>query len=842
MITRNKKQFTKRLISILFLIHVSYIFNKENEKLEFFEVTDDVFEEKSTFDRVIPRYVPQEGQESNDQVYMGLFDSQECLYDRSEMRKLFKEKGINYRWDDNNRFLLGKCNPVLMIPGLYSTRLMMQIDCKKFKEKKENLINMRLFCGESICKNDFEEHVIWPALFDSPFTLRVTEDNKFSSCFGYFFRFQNFKDECPNFKKIEENKDKFLGTPEEKVESVCLQDDSVKITFYGGSDSTKSKSQCGVKSIKNIVSVGTTPIVESWVNSGASRVFEEMSDRFYEMGYRPGFSIAGVPYDFRRFISTNKEFKYILKNQVERLYNNTNKKVIIVAHSYGCLNTLDELIGDDEKFLSKIKKFIAIAPPFAGSAKAVDLILHGSKEFNTKISIKNYDLLNVELDEFSQRMVSPYSPAIYELKPNPSLFKLFSEEKYSRFKDAINERIELEKKCKETDCSPEEVVALSQKFNELFTKESQNKTMFPTFNEEPCKMQRLLDNPKFSQRLDEFKQSGKMPNFHPCRHDIYDIVNCPTIVVKTSDNENAEIIEKLCHMKNDKVLLDKELPQVKLINSSNFYFNYGCEENDQCLDSFIDQFSPYPYIDKKLDFLRNRFYQNYKQQFPDDQIDSDDFFESRDEFIGKVKSMIKYHESISRTRNLDIPKVDTIVVYSSYLPTKTAFLFDTKKIQEEFDNIDVLSRGGDGTVSSWSSVLVGLKWLFDKYQDKNNILPQNIQLVEFCSLLSKSPEWRYNKNSETPQEFSVLSCDCLDSDGLYKTKEISNDQCDHSNMISDKKLIKFLEEILFEESFQIDDAIIEKARNFNFNFDFEDDCNSELLRITKQEKRDTSPQ
>ena len=131
-------------------------------------------------------------------------------------------------------------------------------------------------------------------------------------------------------------------------------------------------------------------------------------------------------------------------------------------------------------------------------------------------------------------------------------------------------------------------------------------------------------------------------------------------------------------------------------------------------------------------------------------------------------------------------------------------------------------------------VLVGLKWLFGKYQDKENILPQNIQLVEYCSLLSKSPEWRYNKNSETPQEFSVLSCECLDSDGLYKTKEISNKHCDHSNMVSDKVIIKFLEENLIDEKFQIDDATIEKARNFDFSLNFEDECNSELLRITKE--------
>lgn len=838
MIKRNKKQFTKRLICILFLIHISYIVNKQNEKFDFFDVTEENLGEKSTFERVIPSEDWYEGDELNEEIYLGLFDSQECLYDKSKATNLLKEKGISTSMDDNVRFILGQCNPIVMVPGLYSTRLMIQIDCKKFKENKDNLINMRLFCGESVCKKDYEEHVIWPALFDSPFTLRVTEDNKFSSCLGYFLKFHNYKTECPEFAKGKDsNKLKFLNEERKESESVCLHDDSVKITFYGGTDATKNSSQCGIKSIRNIVSVGSDPIPESWVNSGASRAFESMYRRFNKMGFRPGFSIAGIPFDFRRFISTNEEFKKVMKYQVERLYYNTNKPVVVIGHSYGCLNILDELISDDKEFHAKIKKFIAIAPPFAGSAKAVDILLHGSKEFDTKISLRGYDLLKVELNEFSQRLVSPYSPAIYELKPNPVLFKLFQEEKYAKFSEAIVERINLEKQCKEKDCLTEDILKNSQKFNELFKRKDVNKLMFPSFVEDGCKLKTLQDNLKYYKRLEDFKKVTKRaPNFLPCRHDIYDIVNCPTVVVKTRDHETAsDLIENLCL--NPKESAEEGI-SLKLFDPTNSYFNHECAKEHQCLDSFIDEFSPYPYIDEKMVYLIDRFYKNYQNQYPDIVINSENFFESQSDFIAKVKSMIDYQVKISKTRNLDIPKVDTIVLYSSFLPTDTAFLFDSKKVQDQFQNIDVLSKGGDGTVSSWSSLLVGMKWIYDKYYSKENeILPQNIQVIEYCSLLStKGDKYLFNKNAETLQEFSVLSCDCLDSDGLYKTKETSSNHCNHSNMINDSKVIKFLEDIITNENFQINDDVIETVKNYKNNLSYEDECNNDLLKFAKGEK------
>ncbi len=59
------------------------------------------------------------------------------------------------------------------------------------------------------------------------------------------------------------------------------------------------------------------------------------------------------------------------------------KKVIIIVHSFGTLNTLNNLIYKENKdLIPKIKKFIAIGPPFAGATKLLDAFLHGLKDFD----------------------------------------------------------------------------------------------------------------------------------------------------------------------------------------------------------------------------------------------------------------------------------------------------------------------------------------------------------------------------------------------------------------------------------------------------------------------------
>ena len=147
-----------------------------------------------------------------------------------------------------------------------------------------------------------------------------------------------------------------------------------------------------------------------------------------QYGYQPGFSLAGVPNDFRQFISTNTFANKTLNHLINTMYENTGKRVIIIAHSFGNLVTLNTLKQNSE-LKTKIKKWISLAPPFGGATKAVDNFLHGITDFN-------FDILKYgrsEFSEFGQFLMLKSIPTVYELRPNPIFWKIFNDENYKDF-------------------------------------------------------------------------------------------------------------------------------------------------------------------------------------------------------------------------------------------------------------------------------------------------------------------------------------------------------------------------------------------------------------------------
>ena len=83
------------------------------------------------------------------------------------------------------------------------------------------------------------------------------------------------------------------------------------------------------------------------------------------MGYKEGFSLVQFlmileglqqQMNLQKFLDFKQRIYIILQE----------KKVIIIVHSFGTLNTLNNLIYKENKdLIPKIKKFIAIGPPFA---------------------------------------------------------------------------------------------------------------------------------------------------------------------------------------------------------------------------------------------------------------------------------------------------------------------------------------------------------------------------------------------------------------------------------------------------------------------------------------------
>ena len=131
---------------------------------------------------------------------------------------------------------------------------------------------------------------------------------------------------------------------------------NIKVGFYGGTKYTYYNSRCGIEAMTNIIQTGSLyddSIFNEFV--GSSQVFGPLVNKLKYRGYSEGFSLGGLPYDYRRYIATNNYVIEAFKSQVNRLYKNTGKPVIIVGHSHGTLIALYNLLKnkDDKIFMKK---------------------------------------------------------------------------------------------------------------------------------------------------------------------------------------------------------------------------------------------------------------------------------------------------------------------------------------------------------------------------------------------------------------------------------------------------------------------------------------------------------
>jgi hypothetical protein len=686
-----------------------------------------------------------------------------------------------------------------MIPGLFGSRLALQINCDNFLSNPENLKNLRFFCGESICpsKKGSEEHTIWPSLFSGPFKLNKNTETPY--CLGYFFTFYNNKEDCPTW----------LPEGGSDPLSVCNVDPSVKIKAYGETEKTKIDGECGIRGIRNIVDSGKAYIPDLATNFGASKNFDSLYQRLEDLGYRVGFSMAGIAYDYRRFVVQNKKFQADFKYHIERLYENTGKPVVIFAHSFGNLNTLNLLVdGTDKTFLKKIKKWVAIAPPFAGAGLAVANSLYGTQDNDTKKEIFGQKLIDVQLDLYGQKLMNPFQGVLYELRPRSTFFDALKRPEYMDLYNAIQERIDLELKCGDQTCQQEIVEKYSAKFSTLFPS-------FPKITDNTCKLESYLKEAKFREYYNSFltsKIKNQMPTPMPCRFNIFDVFQCPTVVYRGARKEFLPAQYEQCTCRED---------DTSPYNDSHIYSEV-CKENDyhRCFDHFFTKNMPYPYdlSNSKIQNLVNT-YRKYNLDLPK--------FPTIEEFYHKAKLMMDFHTKINQKLNeIPIPVVDTAIIYSSSLPVQTAFIYDSSPEVNAFNTLkDVLMKGGDGTVPTFSSLLVGLKWKFENSKRSEKI---KLQMIEYCSTTSKFTGLS-NEFSED-KEFMHISCKCLSKEGVYNTKSIN--ECNHSEMLSDDELIKFFDNFIMNKETVMTEEMFAAYKRFDKNKDYHQECNNRLFELS----------
>ena len=749
-------------------------------------------------------------EENEKQKNLSSDDTDGCLVSKSEAYKILKEKyNLNPDYiniDDNIRFILGKCNPIIYVPGLYASRLVASINCKVLKLDFLNFVKMRLFCGNTVCIDDtdeIEEYVIFPALLDSPFQIRVnSRTNKFTACQGFFYSFYNSKNECP--------------------ENNCRYSDAIRISFYGGTKETKSESQCGINSLENILYFGKL-FPPAIVNKLTSANFYVMIQYYRNMGYRDGFSASGLSFDYRRYIHSNKFFENSLIYEINRLYRNTGKPVIIISHSLGGLLVLANFIRMRKDILSKVKSFVPIVPPIAGSSHLLEAYFYGLPDLNAEIKIGDIYDFKVELTPFSESLYFSYAPVVAELRPQFSLIEELNKDEYAKLKLAVKELINEEDECWDKNCPSDKVKEMTKNYYDVFGDD------FPLLSDPDCQLTEDEIN-----YIKSNKNNINSVKFRKCITNIYNIFNCPLILFEKefSSEVPAEHLYDLCDIYNSSLYYlaspEEENEKYKKI------FNNKKNENFQSkitpIESIFKGNAKYPYNFKEFNYFLEQYNTKYASKY--NKTLSKDDFETEEEFQLKGKRNVEYNRKTNLLKGYPISPVNTYIIYGNYRNTDVGFVYDDRKKEKEtFDKNEYLTKGGDGTVNNYSTMLVGMKWLFEK---KMKNLEQDIKLIEYCSFAGKEGKYAYNTQTFKNKSYIALSCDCINPDN----KSFNKKDCHHSAIPQDSFVINLVKNEIIIDDKNLEDFSEDKRnaiKEYDVNFNYEQKCNDALYIFNRED-------
>ena len=709
-------------------------------------------------------------------------ENDSCLLSKEKTKEILRKIGQynDEEPSDEIRFIFGNCNPVILIPGMLSTKLQIKINCNKLLNEEVDIYKkMRFYCGSEACpytdKEEEEYNFFISALPPFPI-IEISNINKYSACLGYFLTFYNSKKACASYD-------------EAKDDYVCNYSENIRVGYYGSITDSQSRGKCGLNAIQNAVM--TFDSLDEKINQGLLRSFGPLISRLEKKGYKPGFSLAGIPNDYRQFISINNFTMTAFRYQVNKLYENTGKKVVLIGHSHGTVTFYNNLVYKKNKdIIPKIKKFVAVGPPFAGSSYLIDIFFEKGNKYQRTVDVAGQKVI-AKFDEFGFGMIINKTPTTVDLRPLPIIGDIFSKKGYEIFAEAMKERFFLEKKCGHNKCDDYIIKKYSTKFNALFG------DYFPLLTDTDCKFETDLKD-----RKEYFDRK--------CLMEMRNVFDCPMLIEETRD-------------KNGKLPTDFDSYCGK--TGKNLFFQKKCDNsNKQCMDETYSKHVFYPLKGKSEAF---EYFQKTWEEKKYHEIYglSSNFYDTEEKYRASPKKNIEYFNNISLIKDLPAPPVDTDIVYSTYLPSDAAFIFDKDNWNENFN---VQTKGGDGVVTNWSPIISGLKWIYDtkKYNLKNKI-----RLVEYCSRLGTNSKYAYDPNN-TNQKFAALPCTCIDKDNKY----ISGD-CGHGLMIQDPNFFSYFDSIIIDNNssdLEQKKKAYENYINNNSNnktIDYEVQCNQEYLKI-----------
>lgn len=326
-------------------------------------------------------------------------------------------------------FAVGPCSPVMVMAGIAESKLRILIDCEKLKAKRPDVFSS---CGWTSCNDSWfayspkHEYNIWIPDIISPFTLLDPLSYKHQRCFSSVF-----------------------GMNFDKSSGQARSNPPVGITIVplGMTEESRYNSRCGFDAISNILPISFRLNPLKWQAYNPLRVKLEAA------GFMIGLTMQALPYDWRMSITDNQASQKFI-TIVSRMNAISGKRVNIVAHSFGNVNTLYNLWRMSRNQKDKmVNKYFALAPPWIGAPTTAAMMLGGSSSYHFKGLGLNFESFKKTLATF---------PGAFDLMPrNP--WPHFQDQKWMR---SIKNKVFLERK----ECDFEEMDSNDDIVNKIFPK------------------------------------------------------------------------------------------------------------------------------------------------------------------------------------------------------------------------------------------------------------------------------------------------------------------------------------------------------------------------------------
>ena len=255
-------------------------------------------------------------------------------------------------------FAKSKCSPIMITPGIFSTKLVVQINCQKMMDNSPELFRT---CGWTGCSQNFlnripnDEYIIWvPDILDNLNLLSMNQAK--NNCWVKFFS-------MPLNQEAVKNKD----IPNVFKDTWEL---GWRVRLFGDTKGSDENHKCGSSAIEYLL-----PYNISADSLGGTK---GILDGLRVMGYRDGLTLQGMPYDFRIASGLNLGYKRSFKESLIRMKELTGKKTIVMAHSFGTVNTYSailDLTPHEKKVL--IEFWAPVGGPLMGNSELMSTMVTG---------------------------------------------------------------------------------------------------------------------------------------------------------------------------------------------------------------------------------------------------------------------------------------------------------------------------------------------------------------------------------------------------------------------------------------------------------------------------------